>query len=41
MLSPNGIIKICGDHSTGISTLEKLQALAAAHKVAAGQGAPD
>jgi hypothetical protein len=30
MPSPNGIIKVRGDHSTGISMLEKLQALAVA-----------
>jgi hypothetical protein len=36
MLSPNGVIKVRGDRSTGVSTLEKLQALAAAHEAAAG-----
>jgi hypothetical protein len=41
MPSPNGIIKIHGDRSTSIFMLEKLQALVAAHEVAAGQGAPD
>jgi hypothetical protein len=38
---PNGIIKIYGDRSVGVSTLEKLQVLAVAHKAIAGQGAPD
>jgi hypothetical protein len=41
MPSPNGIIKIRGDRTTSIFTLEKLEALAAAHEVATGQGAPD
>jgi hypothetical protein len=41
MPSPNGIIKICGDCSAGISALEKLQTLVAAHEVTAGNGAPD
>jgi hypothetical protein len=41
MPTPNVIIKIRGDHSTGVSTLEKLQALATTHEVAAGQGALD
>jgi hypothetical protein len=41
MPSPNNIIKICGDCSAGVFTLEKLQALAATHEVAAGQGASD
>jgi hypothetical protein len=36
MSSPNGVIKVRGDRSTGVSTLEKLQALAAAHEAAAG-----
>jgi hypothetical protein len=35
MPSPNSIIKIHKDRSTGIFAMEKLQALAAAHKVAA------
>jgi hypothetical protein len=39
--SPNGIIKTRRDHSAGVSTQEKLQALAMAHEVAIGQGAPD
>jgi hypothetical protein len=38
---PNGIIKIYGDRSVGVSTPEKLQVLAVAHKAIAGQGAPD
>jgi hypothetical protein len=41
MPSPNDISKIRGDRSAGVSALEKVQALAATHKVVAGQGAPD
>jgi hypothetical protein len=41
MPSPNGIIRIHGDRSTGVYALEKLQALAAALEVAAAQAAPD
>jgi hypothetical protein len=41
MLSSNDIIKIHGDRSAGVFALEKLQALAATHEVAVGQGAPD
>jgi hypothetical protein len=41
MPSPNDIIKIRGDYSIDVSTLEKLQVLAVTHEVAAGQGAPD
>jgi hypothetical protein len=41
MSSPNGIIKIRGDRTTGVFALEKLQALKTTHEVAAGQGAPD
>jgi hypothetical protein len=41
MSSPNGIIKICGNCSVGVFTLEKLQAVAVTHEVAAGQGPPD
>jgi hypothetical protein len=41
MSSPNGIIKIRRDRSAGVSALEKLQALAATHEVATGQGTPD
>jgi hypothetical protein len=36
MSSPNGINKILGDLSTGVSTLEKLEALAAAQEAATG-----
>jgi hypothetical protein len=41
MPSPNDIIKIHRDHSTGVSVLEKLQALAAAHEATAGHGHQD
>jgi hypothetical protein len=41
MPSPNDIIKIREDRSISIFTLEKLQTLAAAHKVAVSQGALD
>jgi hypothetical protein len=41
MSSPNGIIKVHGDRSTGVSALEKLQALAAAHEATAGHGEQD
>jgi hypothetical protein len=41
MPSPNSIIKIYGDRSTGVFALEKLQALTVTHEVAADQGAPD
>jgi hypothetical protein len=41
MSSPNDIIKIHRDRYVGVSMMEKLQALAAAHEAAAGQGAPD
>jgi hypothetical protein len=41
MPSPNGIIKIQGDHYADVSALERLQALAVTHEVAAGQGVPD
>jgi hypothetical protein len=41
MPSPNIIIKIHRDCSTGVSALEKLQALAAVHEATAGQGALD
>jgi hypothetical protein len=41
MPSPNDIIKVREDHSADVFELEKLQALAVAHEVAAGQGAPD
>jgi hypothetical protein len=36
MPSPNDIIMIHGDRSTGVSTLEKLQALAVAHEAITG-----
>jgi hypothetical protein len=41
MQSPNDIIKIRRDRTTGISALEKLQVLAVTHEGAASQGAPD
>jgi hypothetical protein len=41
MPSSNGIIKIRGDHTVGVSALEKLQALVAAHEGAAGSGDED
>jgi hypothetical protein len=41
MSSPNGVIKIRGDRTASIFTLEKLQALAVTHEVIAGQGVPD
>jgi hypothetical protein len=41
MPSPNGIIKICGDCSAGVFTLEKVHALAVTHEVVAGQGVLD
>jgi hypothetical protein len=41
MPMPNGIIKNCGDRSNNVSTLEKLQAPAAAHEAAADQGVPN
>jgi hypothetical protein len=37
----NGIIKIRGDHTVGVSALEKLQALVAAHEGAARPGDED
>jgi hypothetical protein len=40
-LSPNGVNRIHGDRSTGVSALEKLQALAVAHEAAAGHGDKD
>jgi hypothetical protein len=36
MPSPNDILKIHGDCDTGVSVLEKLQALATQHEAAAG-----
>jgi hypothetical protein len=41
MSSSNGIIKVCGDHSASISTLEKLQALVVAHEADVGHGGQD
>jgi hypothetical protein len=41
MSSPNGIIKVRGDRSADVSTLEKLQVLVAAHEVAASHGEQD
>jgi hypothetical protein len=41
MPSPNGIIKIRGDRTTGVSMLEKLQTLVAAQEAVAGYGEPD
>jgi hypothetical protein len=38
MPSPNCIIKVCGDRSIDVSTLEKLQALAVAQEAAASHG---
>jgi hypothetical protein len=35
---PRGIIKVQGDRTGNVSTLEKLQALAATHEAAAGYG---
>jgi hypothetical protein len=35
---PNDIIKICGDCTAGVFTLEKLQALTVTHEVVVGQG---
>jgi hypothetical protein len=39
--SPNGVLMIHGDHDVGVSTLEKLQALAAQHEATTGLGSPD
>jgi hypothetical protein len=41
MPSPNGVLKIHGDRDAGVSTLEKLQALAAQHEAAARPGSSD
>jgi hypothetical protein len=41
MPSPNGFLKIHGDHEVGISTLEKLQALTAQDEAAVGPGSPN
>jgi hypothetical protein len=41
MPSLNGIIKIRGDRTAGVFTLEKLQVLAMAQEAAVGNGAPE
>jgi hypothetical protein len=41
MRFPNGVLKICGDCDVGISTLEKLQALAAAREATGGPRGQD
>jgi hypothetical protein len=41
MPSPNGVLKIHGDRDAGVSTLEKLQALAAQHEAGARLGSSD
>jgi hypothetical protein len=41
MSSPNGVLKIRGDHDIGTCALEKLQALAVAHEAAAEPGGQD
>jgi hypothetical protein len=41
MLSPNGVLRIWGERDTGVSVLEKLQALAVAHKAAEELGGQD
>jgi hypothetical protein len=41
MPSPNGVLKICEEREAGISTLEKLQALAMQHEATTGPGSPD
>jgi hypothetical protein len=41
MSSPNDVLKIHGNRDAGVSTIEKLQALAAQHEAAAGSGSPD
>jgi hypothetical protein len=38
MPSPNGVLKIHGDHDIGVSALEKLQALAASCEATAASG---
>jgi hypothetical protein len=38
MSSPNGILKVHGDHNAGVSALEKLQALATTRGAAAQPG---
>jgi hypothetical protein len=37
----DGVLKIRGDHDAGVSTLEKLQALAASREAAVGSGDQD
>jgi hypothetical protein len=41
MLSPNGALKIHRDRNAGTCALEKLQALAAQHEIAARSGGQD
>jgi hypothetical protein len=41
MPPPNGVIKVRGDCSTDVSTLEKLQALAMTQEAVAGYGGQD
>jgi hypothetical protein len=41
MSSPNGVLKIHGDHDAGVSALEKLQALAAWHEATIRSGSTD
>jgi hypothetical protein len=41
MLSPNSVLKIHGDRDANVSTLEKIQALAAHHEAAIGPGCLD
>jgi hypothetical protein len=41
MSSPNGVLKIHGDHDAGVSVLEKLQALAAWHEATIRPGSTD
>jgi hypothetical protein len=38
---PNSIIKVCGDHTTDVSALERLQVLAAAHEATASHDEQD
>jgi hypothetical protein len=39
--SPKGVLKIRGDRDVGVSALEKLQALAAAHEATKEPGGQD
>jgi hypothetical protein len=41
MSSPNGIIKVHGDRSISVSTLEKLQVLVALYEAATGHDGQD